>query len=326
MVCHRSTRPVARDRSGRATPRSVITGQTAATPISASASTARSMPWAGIAWTTWMRRGGSPAAGRVQGMRPETRWRATSSTMIPCSRRPSSTTTTSSPGRTRNAPARWVAASGPRTTFAPLTSSEEMKNRGIRLGWAFVPETHHSVTAADGVRLAVSVSGPADAEPLLLIPGLGAAASVFDPIRPSLESRYRTIVYDPRGVGASESGESALTMNLMVADVAAVLDGVGLNNAHVMGASMGGAVAQYFVLEQPARVARLVLAATAPGGGKAVPADQRATDALLGKGARTPEEAYRMACTVLYSPQFQRTHSDFIEEQIRWRGAHPVRP
>ena len=53
------------------------------------------------------------------------------------------------------------------------------------------------------------------------------------------------------------------------------------------------------------------------------PADQAA---LLGKGARTPEEAYRIACTVLYSPQFQRTHPDFIEAQIRDRARHPVRP
>lgn len=189
-----------------------------------------------------------------------------------------------------------------------------------------MPETHQSVTAADGVHLAVSIAGPDDAEPLLLIPGLGAAASVFDPLRPSLDDRYRTVVYDPRGVGASESGDSALTMDLMVADVAAVIDGMGLSTAHVMGASMGGVVAQYFVLQHPGRVARLVLAATAPGGVKAVPADPRATNALLGKGARSPEEAYRMACTVLYSPQFQRTHSEFIEAQIRWRGAHPVRP
>ncbi len=189
-----------------------------------------------------------------------------------------------------------------------------------------MPETHQSVIAADGVRLAVTLSGPVDAQPLLLIPGLGAAASVFDPLRPALDSRYRTVVYDPRSVGASESGASKLTMALMVSDVAAVLDGAGLSSAHVMGASMGGVVAQYFVLEHPDRVARLVLAATSPGGVKAVPADARATDALLGKGARSPEEAYRMACTVLYSPQFQRTHSDFIEQQIRWRGAHPVRP
>ena len=189
-----------------------------------------------------------------------------------------------------------------------------------------MPETHQSVTAADGVRLAVTMSGPVDAEPLLLIPGLGAAASVFDPIRPSLDSRYRTVVYDPRGVGASESGESKLTMDLMVSDVAAVLDGTELSSAHVMGASMGGVVAQYFVLEHPDRVARLVLAATSPGGRKPVGADPRATAALLGKGARSPEEAYRMACTVLYSPQFQRTHSEFIEQQIRWRGTHPVRP
>ena len=53
------------------------------------------------------------------------------------------------------------------------------------------------------------------------------------------------------------------------------------------------------------------------------PADQAA---LLGKGARTPEDAYRLACTVLYSPQFQRTHPDFIEAQIRERARHPVRP
>ena len=68
-----------------------------------------------------------------------------------------------------------------------------------------MPETHQSVIAADGVRLAVTLSGPVDAEPLLLIPGLGAAASVFDPLRPALDSRYRTVVYDPRSVGASES-------------------------------------------------------------------------------------------------------------------------
>ncbi len=69
-----------------------------------------------------------------------------------------------------------------------------------------------------------------------------------------------------------------------------------------------------------------MLAATAPGGGHGKAADPAHQAALLGKGARTPEDAYRLACTVLYSPQFQRTHPDFIEDQIRERARNPVRP
>ena len=57
---------------------------------------------------------------------------------------------------------------------------------------------------------------------------------------------------------------------------------------------------------------RLVLAATGPGRHAAVPAAPEATAALLGRGAGTPAEAYRLACTVLYSPRFQRDHPEFI--------------
>lgn len=172
----------------------------------------------------------------------------------------------------------------------------------------------------------MTTRGDRGADALVLIPGLGAAASVFEPILQPLERRYRLVLYDPRGVGDSESGEIALSMEVLAGDVLTVLDGAGVQRAHVFGASMGGVVAQHLVVSRPERVRRLVLAATAPGGRKTVPADPRATDALLGRGARTPEEAYRRACTVLYSPQFQRTHAGFIEAQVRQRAQHPVRP
>jgi pimeloyl-ACP methyl ester carboxylesterase len=133
------------------------------------------------------------------------------------------------------------------------------------------------------------------------------------------------ITFDPRGIGESEGGANT-TMTAMALDAVAVLDAVGVAAAAVFGASMGGLVAQHLVVDHPARVADLILAATSPGGDHGV--DPRPEDqaALLGKGARTPEEAYRIACTVLYSPQFQRTHPDFIEAQIRERALHPVRP
>ena len=170
----------------------------------------------------------------------------------------------------------------------------------------------------------MSVHG--DGPPLLLIPGLGATRLVFDPIVPALVQRQqRVIVFDPRGTGESEPGAQPISLPLLAMDAVAVLDATDVPSTAVLGASMGGAVAQHLALDHAARVECLLLAATAPTGGRAVPADPRATDALLGKGARTPADAYRRACTVLYSPQFQRTHQDFIEEQVRLRAARPVR-
>ena len=183
-------------------------------------------------------------------------------------------------------------------------------------------ERTSTTTTTDGVELVVSERG--SGATLLLIPGLGAGRRVFDPLIAELESRYRTVSYDPRGIGDSDPGDLPLTMPLLAADAAAVIWSTGEARTHVFGASMGGAVAQQLAVDHPQRIERLVLAATAPPGPRAVPADPRVTAALLGKGARTPADAYRVACTVLYSVHFQRTHSEFIDEQVRVRAEHPV--
>ena len=180
-----------------------------------------------------------------------------------------------------------------------------------------------TATTHDGVDLAVYVAG--DGAPLLLIPGLGARSTVFDPLAPELSRRHRVITFDPRGLGDSGNG-GAVTLANMALDAVAVLDAADVETAAVFGASMGGLIAQHFVVDHPERVARLMLVATAPGGGHGVAANPADRAALLGKGARTPEDAYRMACSVLYSPQFQRTHPAFIEAQISERARNPVGP
>jgi 3-oxoadipate enol-lactonase len=178
-------------------------------------------------------------------------------------------------------------------------------------------------TAPDGIPLAVSVHG--EGPPLLMIPGLGSARRVYDPIVPGLATRRRVIVYDPRGIGGSGISDGPYTMAQLAADAASVLDAAGEPAAAVWGASMGGMVAQHVALDHPARVSRLFLACTGPGSSHAVRADPEATRALLGKGARTLGEAYRMACTVMYTERFQRERPDVIDEQVRLREAHPVR-
>lgn len=182
---------------------------------------------------------------------------------------------------------------------------------------------HIPVRTADGITLAAAAHG--QGPPLLMIPGLGASRFVFAPIVPLLDEQHRVIVFDPRGVGASDVTDGPHTMAQLADDATRVLDAAGEDSAAVWGASMGGMVAQHVALDHPDRVAQLILACTGPGGEHAVRADPEATRRLLGKGARTPEEAYRIACTVLYSTAFQASHAAFVEEQIRERTLHPVK-
>jgi 3-oxoadipate enol-lactonase len=180
-----------------------------------------------------------------------------------------------------------------------------------------------SARTVDDVRLAVSVHGSGPT--LVMIPGLGSSRRVYDPLVPHLARHLCVVVFDPRGIGESDFVEGPYTMSQLAADTVAVIDALGEPAASVWGASMGGMVAQHVAIEHGERVQRLLLACTGPGGPHTVPAHPAATRALLGKGASTPAEAYRLACTVMYSPEFQRRHAAFIEDEVRHRGLHPVR-
>ncbi|NYH17245.1 alpha/beta fold hydrolase [Paraburkholderia bryophila] len=82
-----------------------------------------------------------------------------------------------------------------------------------------------SVVAGD-VRLAVYVSGPRDAPPIVLVHGYPDSAAVWEPVRAQLDARYRVISYDVRGAGASEAPatRSAYRLERLAADLAAVAD------------------------------------------------------------------------------------------------------
>jgi 3-oxoadipate enol-lactonase len=182
---------------------------------------------------------------------------------------------------------------------------------------------HIPARTADGITLAATAHGQGPA--LLMIPGLGSSRRVYQTVVPMLAERHRVIVFDPRGIGDSDITDGPYTMEQLADDAVAVLDAASEDTATVFGASMGGMVAQHVAIEHPERVAALILGCTSAGREHAVPADREATRALLGKGAKTPAEAYRLACTVLYSHEFQRTHAEFIEHEIEERARRPVR-
>ena len=117
--------------------------------------------------------------------------------------------------------------------------------------------------ASDGIRLHYEAVGRRSGPPVLLIQGLGADKHGWDLQRIALAPRYRTIALDNRGAGRSDKPFTTYTLEQMADDAIAVLDHAGVESAHVVGASMGGAISQVLALKYPERVRSLTLACTA---------------------------------------------------------------
>ena len=119
------------------------------------------------------------------------------------------------------------------------------------------------VRASDGVRLHYSVTGRPGGAPVVMIQGLGADKHLWDLQRLALAPRYRTIALDNRGAGRSDKPFGTYSITQMADDVITVMDHAGVADAHVVGASMGGVIAQVLAVLHPERVRSLTLACTA---------------------------------------------------------------
>lgn len=117
--------------------------------------------------------------------------------------------------------------------------------------------------AADGVRLHYESVGRRSAPAVLFIQGLGFDKHGWDLQRLVLSLRYRVIALDNRGAGLSGKPFDSYSLEQMADDAIAVLDHAGVDSAHVVGASMGGAISQLLALNHPHRVRSLTLVCTA---------------------------------------------------------------
>lgn len=113
--------------------------------------------------------------------------------------------------------------------------------------------------SVNGTELWYQVQGEGD--PILLLPGLGLDHNYYRFGEPLLRAKLKTILVDPRGVGASRKDSPAAvhyTPDLWADDCAALIDYLGIGPVHVLGSSLGGCTAQALALRHPSLCRSLI--------------------------------------------------------------------
>jgi len=168
-------------------------------------------------------------------------------------------------------------------------------------------------TIPHGIELAYDEFGTGG-EPLVLIMGIGAQRIVWHDsfVAMLVERGFHVLRFDNRDVGQStwldgvrapEPWRAALramvkrpapapyTLSDMASDTVGLLDALGLDRAHVVGASMGGMIAQHLAIEHPGRLKSMTSIMSGPGTVRHMIGRPSAIQALLGPPPTTREEA-----------------------------------
>jgi pimeloyl-ACP methyl ester carboxylesterase len=109
-------------------------------------------------------------------------------------------------------------------------------------------------------------------EPVMLISGASAGMDAWDPsIINDLASNHTVIVFDNRGVGNTTIGSKPYTIEQLANDTAGLLDALKIQNANVLGYSLGTFIAQQLTVNYPEKINRLILVAGTCGGKDGIP-------------------------------------------------------
>jgi 3-oxoadipate enol-lactonase len=161
---------------------------------------------------------------------------------------------------------------------------------------------------------------------LVLIQGMGFDRFGWKPVLPNLRRHFRLVLVDNRGCGRSDRPAGLFAVADMAGDIVAVLDAAGIRRAHVLGASLGGMVAQELAVTHSERVDGLVLACTTPGWPFAYPMPDASVRLILATAGLTAEVARRRHTENALSTRTVQDHPELVDQLIELQGSQPADP
>ena len=164
-------------------------------------------------------------------------------------------------------------------------------------------------------------------EPVLLITGWTISSAVFDPVAGLYLPHVRVVAYDHRGAGRSAAWLAPVSMAMLAADAARVLDDRGIASAHVVGLSMGAAVALELAIRMPHRLKSLVLIGGGTGGPATARPSARAAAGTVGTVLLdTVRHRHVWPAAALFSARFRDEHPDKVAEYMTYFARHRAPP
>jgi 3-oxoadipate enol-lactonase len=161
---------------------------------------------------------------------------------------------------------------------------------------------------------------------LLFISGLNGGAWSWYAQVPFFQERYRTIVFDNRGAGRSDLPPGPYRMEQFAADALCLLDHLGVQQALVVGASMGGMIAQTLALAAPERVRGLVLACTHCGPPERTPPAPGVLEGISQIQGLTQAQIIEKDLPFMFSHGFLAGQPDAVEAYRRVQLSAPFQP
>ena len=161
---------------------------------------------------------------------------------------------------------------------------------------------------------------------LVMIQGMGLDRQGWGPVLRRLRRHFRLVLVDNRGSGRSGLPATSLDVADMAADVVAVLDEAGIRRAHVMGASLGGMVAQELAVDHRERVDALVLVSTTPGWPFAYPMPAASLRLIATAGRMTREVALRRHVENALSVRGGESQPRLADRLVELQRSRPVAP
>jgi 3-oxoadipate enol-lactonase len=163
-------------------------------------------------------------------------------------------------------------------------------------------------------------------EPLLLISGVSGGTWSWEESIIAWSPHFRIIVFDNMGAGRSTKPDRIYRIQEMANHAAAILDAAGVEQAFVVGLSMGGMIAQELALTHPQRVFRLVLGCTHCGGSERIPPAPEVIRRFAHNKGLSPEEIVDKNLHLLVTPEFLQSRSELLQRYRERQLKAPWQP